>query len=79
MPSGNGSQHATKDVKINVRKLGLIITFRMIKVNIMNVVVFPQSQFTVRMFPDMSLPVSSNCATAPWVYHGDKPNEIEFP
>ena len=39
----------------------------MIKVNIMNVVVFPQSQFTVRMFPDMSLPVSSNCATAPWL------------
>ena len=51
----------------------------MIKVNIMNVVVFPQSQFTVRMFPDMSLPVSSNCATAPLGYHGDEPNEIEFP
>ena len=26
--SGNGSQHATKDAKINVWKLGLIITFR---------------------------------------------------
>ena len=29
------------------------------------VVVFPQSQFTERMFPDMPLPLSSNCATAP--------------
>ena len=57
--------HSSKSTGVETGKMHLCAMYDFVGL-FECVVVFPQAPFRVRMFPTMPLPVSSNCATAPW-------------